>query len=348
MDEPGTDRTDVGREPPGWQLHRSRSAEWVLLTGNRLAVATALLAVVALTIWAAVTTGFAPMHAETPILFMLFALISGNFVLITIVVSLNQFVLSRHLESPDEIRRRMEDVLEYRREVGEATHQDVLPITPAGFLMVLLDNIAALGRELDRRSGETTDEYVQDLLWELSREIRTHTALVTNLLEGAGQDIPAALFATLNADYASYLYVVYHLKAHDAEELDTETAALLTQLIRSFEQVDVARRFFKTIFIQTELAALSRRLLYLGLPVQLVTVLLMLAFTTPVGQTAAPVVRTVVVPAVFVAGFAPTVLLTAYILRFSVVAERTAAMYPFTADSGGFAATLEDRRWTDE
>ncbi|NIS33534.1 MAG: hypothetical protein GWN07_23650, partial [Actinobacteria bacterium] len=70
-----------------------------LLTGSRLWVTAGVLAVVAGLLWGAVLTGLAPMAERTPILFLLFALISGNVTLITIVVSISQFVLSRHLES---------------------------------------------------------------------------------------------------------------------------------------------------------------------------------------------------------------------------------------------------------
>jgi hypothetical protein len=84
------------------------------------------------------------------------------------------------------------------------------------------------------------------------------------------------------------------------------------------------------VFIQTELASLSRALLYIGLPVLVVTVLVTLLFTAETGPAIAPDVLAVIFPAVVTAGFAPLVLLAAYIIRLATVVKRTAAMYPFT------------------
>ena len=332
---------DGGVRPDGWLVPRSRLLEWLLLTGDRLAVSAGLLVVVAVAVGGAVASGFAPLRQHTPTQFLLFALISGNFALITIVVSLNQFVLARHLESPDEIRSRMDEMLGYRREVGEASRRTVLPITPAGFLSLLFDTIAGQGRDLERSIPEVDDELAQRELSALTGELERHSDEVLAHLSGGTRGVQAALFATLSESYASYIYLAYHLQSEHGAALAAGTTQLLDDLVRSLEQVDVARRFFKTVFIQSELASLSRRLLYIGLPVQLVTVVLLLAFTAPAGSEPSTGLLSLVVPTIVVVGFAPIVILTAFILRLSTVAERTAAMYPFTSEPRGIASLPE-------
>ena len=309
--------------------------EWVLFSGHRLAVSAVGLLAVAAVAFGIVVSGLAPLEAETPILFLVFALISGNFVLISIVVSLNQFVLTRHLESPDEIRSRMDEMMGYRRAVGESSRRDVLPITQTGFLAVLFQTIDEHVRDIRREIPETADEMAQDELWTLTAGLEAHCARVSELLEGTAGDPRQALFEMVNESYASYIYLAYHLESEHAETISDAVTDRLTGLNRTLEQVDVARRFFKTVFIQSELASLSRLLLYIGIPVQLLSMVLMLAFTTPPGTPLSPAVLEVVVPVILVLGFTPIVILTAYIVRLSTVAQRTAAMYPFTSEPNG-------------
>jgi len=311
--------------------------EWLLLGGNRLHVSAVLLVVVAGAIVALVASGVAPLLRSTPIEFLVFALISGNFVLISIVVSLNQFVLSRHLESPDEIRSRMDEMLGYRKEVSVTARRDVLPITQSGFLVVLFHTLGRQIRDLEREIPETTDEAAQEELWILTGELEGHCAAVLDRLERTGHGVQGALFEMLNESYASFIYLTYHIESEHAAGLSAGAAELLGEVNQSLEQLDVARRFFKTVFIQSQLASLSRRLLYIGIPVQLLSVLLMLAFTAPTGSLPSTGVLQVVVSAIVVLGFAPIVILTAYIIRLSTVAERTAAMYPFTSEPSGIA-----------
>jgi len=336
-----TDRRSGPGQSVADRSRRTRAKEWLLYTGDRMAVSAVLLLVIANVVLGTVWSGFVPLRVRTPILFMLFALVSGNFVLITIVVSLNQFVLTRHLESPDEIRTRMDEMLGYRRAVGESTGRTVLPITPSGFLLVLFSTLARQGRDLEREIPETESGRTQDALRRLTREIEAHTTQVTEILDTPRRGSRDALFIALNTSYASYIHLVSHLETEHAEAVTAETATLLDRLIRSLEHVDVARRFLKTVFIQSALAELSRLLLYIGLPVQVITVVMLLSFSAPAAAGPSHAVLTVVIPTVVIAGFAPIVILTSFILRLSTIAERTAAMYPFTEDPVEFGTLVE-------
>jgi hypothetical protein len=334
--DPGRLRTAAGRVP-----------EWLLLTGNRLAVSAVLLLLVAIAVGGLVASGLAPLRASTPIQFLVFALISGNFVLISIVVSLNQFVLNRHLESPDEIRSRMDEMLGYRREVGESSRRDVLPITQAGFLVVLFQTIAREVRDIQLEMAETADELAQDELWVLTNGLETHIQSVLRKVDREDSDHRGALFEVLDGRYSSYIYLSYHIDSEHGSALTPDVRDSLSSLNQGLEQIDVARRFFKTVFIQSELASLSRLLLYIGLPVQLLSVLLMLAFTTAPGNEPSTSILSVVIPAIVVFGFAPIVILAAYIFRLSAVAERTAAMFPFTSEPQGLESLPDVHRRVD-
>jgi hypothetical protein len=318
-----------------WYVLKYRPSEWFLLSGSRLAVTGLGLLVVSAAVWAAVATGLSPLERRTPILYLLFALISGNFTLIAIVISISQFVLARHLESPGEIREKMDEMVQYRREVGATTHQRVVPIAPSEFVLLLFRSIDRKGEALSAElaAGDAASPESERLVAEVDELVAgldEHVEYVIALLTRPTTGLNYALFATLNAEYERYIYAAWRLRTEHADALPGAVVDALDDLVETLEQVDVARRVFKTVFIQSELAALSRTLLYIGIPVQVGTVVLMLLFTAPAGAAVAPATLRFLIPAVVTVGFAPILLLAAYILRLATVAKRTASMYPFT------------------
>ncbi|MFC7229880.1 hypothetical protein N0B31_20945 [Salinirubellus salinus] len=312
---------------------RHEPLDWFLLTGNRLIVSALLLTLVSATIWWAVLSGLAPLVEPTPTLFLLFALIGGNFTLITIVVSISQFVLARHLESPGEVREQMREVIGFREEVSRITQQRVVPVTPGGLFELLFESIERDVRALERTGWTPADPALEGYAERLLDDLAAHIEYVQTLLAGGSAGVRYALIAVLDTNYSRYFVGAYRLRASQEEPLPEAVEGSLNRLERHVEQVDVARRYFKTIYIQSELASLSRTLLFIGIPVQVVSVVLMLLFTDATGPTISQGTLRVVIPLVVTAGFAPIVLLTTYILRLATVVQRTAAMYPFTTNA---------------
>jgi hypothetical protein len=317
----------------------TRPGNWVLVTGNRLVVAAGLLAGVAALLLGVVWSGLVPLVERDPTLFLLFALIGGNFTLITIVVSISQFVLARHLESPGEVREQMREVISYRQEVSDVTEESVVPVTQSGLLELLfrsLDREIEHLRETDWLDSETArgdpeiTEEVDVGARRLLTELSSHVTRVRTLLEERNIAAEYTLLLVLDTDYSRYFSGAYRVRAAFGDSLPPSLDESLTRLERHIEQVDVARRYFKTVFIQSELASLSRLLLYVGVPVQFVSVVLMLLFTAPASPAISAPVLEVVIPIVVTAGFLPIVVLTVYILRLATLVRRTAAMYPFT------------------
>ena len=315
-----------------WAVLRSRPLDWFLLSGSRLVVSAGLLALVAAVVWWVVLSGLAPLAERTPILYLLFALISGNVTLITVVVSISQFVLTRHLETPGEVRERMREVVGYRQEVSEITRERVVPVTRAGFFSLLFRSVDRDVETLRTREWAASEAELRDDVEDLVADLEAHAEDVIDLLERGNGGVRQALFSTLDANYSLYYYGAYRLRAKYGEEMPREVAEDLDRLERHVEQVDVARRYFKTVLIQSELSSLSRLLLFVGIPVLVATVVLMLLFTSANGPAVSRPTLVVAIPLVVVAGFVPIVLLTAYILRLATVVHRTAAMYPFTTN----------------
>lgn len=329
------DGQDVGPLADSWLLDR-RPTAWLLLSGNRLVVSAGLLALAGALFWGVVLAGLAPLTERTPVLFIIFALIGGNFTLITIVVSISQFILARHLQSPGEIREQLEEIIGYRRAVGEVTRRNVLPVMPKGFVLLLFRGIERDSERLRAADWGDADGELQAEVEETVAELDAHAGHVIDLLDGRNGSVRNALFATLNANYSLFFYDAYRLRTDHGEDLPAEVVDALSRLEQHVEQVDIARRYFKSVFIQSELSALTRLLLYAGSPIQVVLVALMLVYTAPPDTFALDPVLPVLVPLLVTLGFAPFAFLTAYILRLSTVVQRTTVMYPFMSEQSEF------------
>lgn len=326
-----------------FELLRYDPREWVVMTGDRLLVSLAGVVVLLGIVLGAVASGHLPLLKETPILFLLFALVAANFTLIAIVTSLSQFVLSRRLESPGEIREKTAETLAYREDVGETIDQTVMPVRLDAFFRTLY---AHIDTELDRLAGASKHgrtKRAREELDALVRGLQTHVDYVVDLLDRPSSGLKHALFTSLSAHYEEYVHRTWYLQTEHSDEFTASVADPLARLTETIEHIEVASRMVRTIFIESEVAELSRFLLYIGLPVQLSAALLMLAYShAGTAPPFAPATLRVVVPLVVTAGFTPFIVLAAYVIRLTVVARRTADTFPFSSQ---LTAPI---RWQDD
>jgi hypothetical protein len=328
------------------RLLRHDSREWVLLTGDRVLVGILGFLPLVAVLAGVVFSGLAPLQKETPVLFLLFALIGANFTLIAIVTSLSQFVLGRRLESPGEIREKMEDTIDYREEVGRATGEQVVPVQPDLFFLLLYRQARM---ELDVLAGaqlEARTKHAREELGILLEDLADHCDYVIEVLTSPSSGTKQALFVSLSADYENAVHRVWHLQWGRAEDFTEEAAEPLGRLAGTIQHIEVATRLFKTVFIESEVAELSRYLLYVGLPVQIMAIALTLGYTTAGAAPPLPIgILRVVVPGVIAAGFVPFLLLGTYVIRLTVVANRTADTFPFSSQlSAGMPVRDEAER----
>ena len=318
-----------------WRDLKHRPQWWLLLSGNRLLIAGAVLLIVLTGLWGAVVSGLIPFREQTATLYLLFALISGNFTLITIVVSLSQLILTRHLESPGEIHEKVADIRTYRQEVSETTHQSITPIRPAGFFLLLFRSIHQDLCSLEGRDWAIDDDQVRQDLDEMVTELSEHTTAVIELLEESETGLLFALFTALSANYAKYIDTIWYIQAEYENNLPESTSETLERIRKTIEHIVVARRIFKTAFIQSELTSLSRRLLYIGLPALIGAIVLMLLFTAPTQTPISSPFLSVVIPVIVTVGLAPIVVLAASILRLAALTGHDTAMYSFASSFNG-------------
>jgi small-conductance mechanosensitive channel len=137
MSESGATPSDLLPE----RAEQSRMKLWFLLEADRWFVTGVLLAIVCVTM---VAVGYFYPTAETAIrttdsvdtLFqgLLTATITG----VTLVLSLNQLVLSQELGAVGDHRKRMEEAMQFRRDAADIIQTPVSPSRPAQLLQALV------------------------------------------------------------------------------------------------------------------------------------------------------------------------------------------------------------------
>ena len=315
-----------------WEYEHDSTVEfaldWVLLTGERLAVTGALFVTLAVTLLALEATGVA-FGPGAPYGTMFNALLGGNITLLTIVLSVNQLVLSRQLATPGEVRNRMESVGEYRDDIRRLTDEGVVPVEPPAYLRLLIEST------LDRIRGveaslheEKCNPGLYDDVTELVAEFEEYSAHILTLLDESKVGVFPALSAVLDADYGKFIHRARTLRVENADALPDDAGETLGEVEESLRQLDVARQYFKSLFMQQELSTFSRHLVAVGVPAVVVAVIVLV---TP---EASALVFGADVPfglsALVVAlELAPVTVLFAYTLRIATVSFRTASIVPF-------------------
>lgn len=279
--------------------------------------------------------GLVPLRNQTATLYLLFALTSGNITLITIVVSLNQLVLTRHLESPSDIDNEMNSMRSYRENVRNTIHQTVTPVNPAEFFLLLFRSLQQDLRSLEEHEWTLQDEHVQQEFNETFSDLHDHIVDIIELLEESEAGLIFALFTTLSSDYERYIETIWRLQYEHGDQLPESAGETIERIRKTIEHIGVARRIFKTTYIQSKLTSLSRRLLYIGLPALLGTIGFMLLFTAPTRASIAPELLAVAIPFIVTAGLAPIVVLASSILQLATLTGEDTAMYSFISSFEG-------------
>ncbi|GAA0663812.1 hypothetical protein [Natronoarchaeum mannanilyticum] len=321
--------------------------DWLTLYGSRYAVAALVLVVVAAVVATLVVAGVVPPTNADAMLYLFSAFVGGNFTLITVVLSINQLVLSQQLQAPDEIRSEIEATIEYRRDVEDVTGVDVLPVVPRAFLRQLLESTRqhaqALGGLVARTGRPDLERDVDDVV----EAVTASADRADELLRGesgdkeiesgrrgaddpSGMGIFAVLAVLLSTNYAGQLRDAARIRAEHGEALREPESVAIDELTDALRGLDVARQYFRTIYVQEELARLSRILLYVGIPAIVAAGLLLPVYRPPGGPT---VPRWAIGPLFtlgVVVSLAPIAMLFAFVLRLTVVSQRTVAVTPFT------------------
>lgn len=306
---------------------RERVVEWVLINGDRKAVAgcliIAVVGVMGVLIWGGVLAVGPDSSAAT-----LFGsgVSAGVVTLVTIALSINQLILSRVFGTVTNLSDRLEGSRDLRQNVETLTEQSLSPNDPVTFLsliaMTLSDRASDLLATIESTKwnppAEVTDavhdfvEYGQNLETQLQENPKLVSALGTILGPG----------------YAVNMAAAHHLQNKYEESLPEDAQTELQAIDELFESIAIVRQFYKTILIQRNFADLSRLIVYSGLVAFLTAISLTLIY-----RTTSVTLPTAILPVVISVGLgvivSPLALFTVYLLRAATIARQTASVGPF-------------------
>jgi hypothetical protein len=253
------------------------------------------------------------------------AIITGT----TLVVSINQLVLSQEIGSLGSQRRRMDREMDFRQSTDDLLGT-VTPATPASYLDALVEvterraralreTLAANGND-DLRAA--VDEYVRDLLAN-AEHAREH-------LDGSDFGTFDVVPPALDYNYDRKIHDLRRLgMAHDDDLSDGEHDALRA-LLEALTMYGPVREYVKDLYIQWALVRLSRAILYaavVALAVSGGTALFVEPTTFP-GTVLGVETLLWYVSAAFAVSLLPFLLFTSYVLRLATLAKQTLSMGP--------------------
>lgn len=297
----------------------NKLTKWLLVDGSRPVVSAGLAGLAFLVTFWLTSLGLITFRPASTVGTMFGSgVISGVFSLITITLTVNQLVLSRVFGTINGLTDRIDGTLDFRHTVEDIAGRTESPNDPAEFLSLI-------GETLADRAGVLEDELDDPDESEYLSDLRSYADRLTDI-EGTG-DTMRIVSMLLGPAYAQLLTATdSRVRSEAFSEAATEELDAVRDLLKA---VAVARQFFKTIAIQQDLAELSRRLVYLGIPVLLVSFYITTTYTTLPSSTIAEPLLPLVVSAGVAIVLLPLAVLLSHMVRLATIARFTVSVGPF-------------------
>jgi hypothetical protein len=247
----------------------------------------------------------------------------------TLVVSINQLVLSQEIGSLGSLRSRMDTTMDVRENTDELLGTTT-PSDPAAYLELLIETS-------ERRAVALRETLTGSGHERLREQVDAYVADLTRSADHARDRLRDSEFGTFEVISPALDYD-YNRKMHDIRRLGQEHEADLTdeerrafgELLESLTMYGPVREYLKGLYIQWALVRLSRAILYsavIALTVAGGMVVFVDATTFP--GTFLGIERVLwVVSAAFSISALPFLVFTSYVLRLATVAKQTLTMGP--------------------
>ncbi|WP_409338724.1 hypothetical protein [Halalkalicoccus ordinarius] len=325
-------------DPTGSTLQRLRAfdlGQWTLMRLNRWVLTGVILVVVFAGLVGGARLGLDPFRAlvaSHDTMWWIFSNFIGAIITgVTLVVTLNQLVLSQELGAVGEQRSRMSASMDFRQTVEDTIDLDVSPPEPASFMKMLVERSRAQAEELRNVMEDERDEELKEKVDDYVDDLTDNADTVSEKLDGAQFGTFDVIWAIFRFNYSWKIFSARQIRNQHRDSFSEEADQKFEDMIDVLKLFGPAREHFKTLYFQWELVNLSRALLYISVPA-LIIVGLVLMYLGPNAMpgTFLGIDHLVwVAAAAYTVGVAPFVVLLAYILRIGTVAKRTLAMGPF-------------------
>lgn len=309
---------------------RQSPFRWLLIDGNRHTVAALLLIGVFVLLVGLGHVGVITVEDHETVRGVATGFIPGLIAFLSIVLAINQLVLSQEFGSAGKIQDQIQEVREYRHDVEELADAGPSPVLPVKFLSFVVQTVLSEASALEDSVKSEPDSAARDAVLSYARLAAREAEQAHESLERLQPGRINALLPVLEYNDSRQLYEARRLRCDHENGLPPEAHQALTNLIEALELFSVARMQFRTTYTQRVLARLSRRLLYVGIPALIVVIVLGLMPPSP-RPLVSGAAKLVVMSALLTVGLSPLAVLSAYLLRVAAVSERTIAAGPFVS-----------------
>lgn len=322
--------TEIGRQQSGL----TRLKEWVLVEGNRLFVAALLLAFVFVLFFGLSELGIISFANDDSVTRLAGGMIAGTLSLVTLVISINQLILSQEFAAASEARSKLDGVMQFRTALAADAEIPAAPASPTRLLEVLIATIDERAATLEAAIDGDHDEEVTQAVLRYTNSISERTERVEDTLSQSRVGTFTTVSAAVGYNDAWQRYAARHLHGKYESSLSADASEAFEDLLDTLELFATAREHFKTTYLQRELTRFSQLTMYAGVPAILAAMLLGFLYAGATGPVLSLSVLPPVVSALITVVVSPLALLVAYMLRAATITRRTASVGPMIPQKG--------------
>ena len=311
----------------------SRLKLWILLGANRLFITGALCGVIFVgfvVLGVVLDPPFYTRVVEGDVLGTMFstmtsALITG----VTLVVSINQLVISQENGPLGDQHSRMSNTLDFRGYTSELIGTTA-PADPSAFLAAIVQASEDRAERLRESVSEQDNDQFSDEVEEFVDSLTGNADTVKEKLDGATFGTFDVLFAALDYNYSYKVFQVDRLRELYTDDITDDIDELFDELHTSLVMFGPAREHIKTLYFQWALTSLSQLIVYAAIPALLVSggMLAFVDASTFTGATFGISDVLWVTAGAFTVTLVPFFLFVSYVMRIATVAKRTLAIGP--------------------
>lgn len=319
--------------------------KWFLLGANRMTV-TGILTIACFVLLTALGTLEFPLQSmfggtdsiETLFQTLIGVLITGT----TLVVSINQLVLSQEFGSLGRQRERMDKSMTFRKD-SEREFRWTGPPEPDRFLGTLVNTSVDRATALREAVEENPDRTLRKRVDQFVDRVSSSAEDIADELEHAQFGEFTVMRAALEYNYSWKIYVIRRVYWEHEESIDEEEKEAFDDVVDILELFGPAEEFFKAHYLQWELVNLSRRILFTGIPALIVSVVAAIYLKPGVVSGSLldiPVLIWLINGGVTLA-LVPFFVFSAYVLRTASIAKESGAIGPFVLHESERAPLLD-------
>ena len=306
---------------------RNRVIEWIAVDGSRLLL-TSIISVGLFGLFLGLNgLGVIAFTDQSPVTRMAGGMIAGSLSLVTLVVSINQLILSQEFSPVGKHRDQFSSTMEFRRTIEQQAEIPRTPMEPPRMLEVLAETIGTNASRLARSVADCPNEEYKKQVTQYAQSVEDNAQWVDDSLEESQIDAFDALSVAIAYDDGWQISTARYLR-NSGSDLSAETETAFDDLLDSIRLFSTAQEQFKTVYLQRELTWFSQLIVYVGLPAVLAAVLIPLLYGSLGGPTISPAYLPYVLSLLATLVFVPLVMLGLFILRTATITRRTATIGP--------------------